>query len=71
MTSPAFEAFLARLYTDENARSAFLIDPAATARQAGLTVAECDELAKIDRIGLELAAASFARKREKRRRAVE
>ena len=69
MTGPAFEAFLARLYAEEGTRAAFLADPAATARRAGLSEEECDALAKIDRAGLEMAARSFARKRAKEARA--
>jgi hypothetical protein len=38
MPSPAFEAFLARLYADAAARAAFLADPRATARAAGVSV---------------------------------
>ena len=66
MTSAAFEAFLARIYTEDAARSEFLRDPVGAARRAGLTNAECEALAKIDREGLAMAAESFARKREKR-----
>lgn len=63
MTSPKFEAFLARVYVDEEIRTRFLADPAGTAAAAGLTPDESKALASIDRVGLELAAASFARKR--------
>ena len=66
MTGPVFEAFLTRLYTEDSARADFLRDPIRAARQAGLSDAECEALAKIDRKGLEMAAESFARKREKR-----
>ena len=59
--SPAFEAFLARLYVDADARAAFLADPRAAAR--GLAPDEVAALQRIDRVGLELAAASFAHKR--------
>jgi hypothetical protein len=64
MSSPAFEAFLARLYTDGETRQRFLAEPRAVARAAGLDEAECEALARIDRKGLELAAESFERKRE-------
>ena len=67
MTSPAFEAFLAKIYVDARARAEFLADPIAAARKAQLTDAECEALLAIDRTGLEMAAASFARKREKSR----
>jgi hypothetical protein len=62
--SPAFEAILARIYVDDGARKEFLADPLAFARKSGLSAAECDALAAIDRVGLEMAAASFARKRD-------
>jgi hypothetical protein len=59
--SPAFEAFLARLYTDDAFRAAFLADPRRAA--AALGPEEIAALERIDRLGLELAAASFAHKR--------
>ena len=58
-----FEAFLAELYTDTDARRRFLADPRGRARDAGLDDAEIEALVAIDRIGLELAARSFAHKR--------
>ncbi len=66
MTSPAFEAFLARVYVDPAARAQFLADPRGSAVRAGLSEAESDALARVDRLGLELAAHSFARKRARR-----
>jgi hypothetical protein len=66
MTTPAFEAFLARLYVDAEFRANFLDCPRAAASQAGLSEAECDALEEVDRYGLELAAASFAAKRKKK-----
>jgi hypothetical protein len=63
VTGPAFEAFLARIYAEADARARFLADPRGEALRAGLTAAEADSLARIDREGLALAAASFARKR--------
>lgn len=65
MTGPAFEAFLAKIYVDEAARAAFLADPQAEARRAGLTEAECEALASIDREGLEMAAVSLVKKRRR------
>lgn len=65
MTTPAFEAFLTRLYVDGEARAEFLADPRAAASRAGLSEAECEALVAIDRTGLEMAATSFERKREK------
>ncbi len=61
--NPAFEAFLARLYVDAALRDRFLAEPRKTAAEAGLTATECEALARIDRVGLELAARSFERKR--------
>lgn len=63
MSSAAFEAYLVRLYVDEEARDRFLRDPRSAATAAGLSAAECAALERIDREGLVLAAASFARKR--------
>ena len=63
MSAQKLEAFLAKLYVDDNARSRFLADPRREASNAGLTEEDCAALEKIDLIGLELAAASFARKR--------
>ena len=63
--SIAFEAFLARLYTDAGLRRRFLADPRGVAEAAGLSGVEAHALVDIDRVGLELAAASFARKRRR------
>jgi hypothetical protein len=63
VSAPAFEAFLARLYTDPGARRDFLDDPRGAAARAGLEPAEVDLIAAIDPVGLELAAGSFERKR--------
>ena len=57
------EAFLARLLVESEARARFLADPRREAAEAGLDLDECEALASIDRVGLELAAASVARKR--------
>jgi hypothetical protein len=67
--SPRFEAFLARLYTDEEVLRRFLAAPSGEARRAGLTAAEAAALESVDRVGLGLAARSFARKRERKRKA--
>jgi hypothetical protein len=61
--SARFEAFLARLYVDADARAHFLADPTAAAIQAHLDPAEVAAVGKIDRLGLQMAATSFARKR--------
>lgn len=63
MSSPAFEAFLARLYVDAPLRARFLEDPRAAAHAAGLTASEIEALQRIDRTGLLLAAESIAAKR--------
>ena len=65
--SAAFEAFLARLYTDAAARERFLADPRGESARAGLGLREQEALAGVDRVGLELASASFAAKRSKTR----
>jgi hypothetical protein len=61
--TPAFESFIARLYVDEDARRRFLVDPRAEAEAAGLGREEVAAAIAIDRVGLELAAAGFAKKR--------
>ena len=66
MSVSNLEAFLARIYCDEQARASFLSDPAAAALSAGLSPDEIEALKQIDRIGLELFAVSLERKREKR-----
>ena len=63
MSAAAFETFLARLYTDPGARRDFLDDPLGAAARAGLEPGEIDLIVAIDRVGLELAAESFERKR--------
>ena len=66
MTSPEFEAFLARLYVDADFRRGFLADPLAAAQRAGLSDPECQALLAINRQDLEIAASSFAAKRKKK-----
>ncbi len=63
MTSPAFEAFLARIYSDFEALSRFLENPRREALASGLSEAEADALEAIDRPGLLLAERSFDAKR--------
>jgi hypothetical protein len=60
---PEFETFLARLYTDAPLRARFLADPRAEAERHQLNAQECDALERIDRVGLQMAARSFAHKR--------
>lgn len=59
----SLEAFLARLYTDAVLRRDFLEDPMKVAAANGVASADAEALARIDRDGLELAGASFERKR--------
>ena len=66
MSSPRLEAFLALLYTDAAARGRFLADPAGEAHAAALDESETAALVAIDRVGLALAARSFAAKRASR-----
>jgi hypothetical protein len=61
--SIAFEAFLVRLYTDATLRRRFLADARGEAARAGLGADEIEALVAIDRVGLALAAESYARKR--------
>lgn len=66
MNTSAIEAYLALLYTDRAACEAFLTDPAAAARAAGLGGEELAEMVKVDPRALRLAARGFARKRAAR-----
>ena len=66
MTTPRFEAFLARLYVDERARADFLADPRAAGIKAGLTAPEVEAVVQIDLIGLDLLTKSLERKRDRR-----
>jgi hypothetical protein len=68
MSSPALERFLARIYVDPQARARFLEDPRAEATRAGLQEDQCRALEAIDRVGLQMAARSYARKRERKGR---
>ena len=60
------EAFLARIYVDPEARARFLADRVGEASRAGLDANAVAQLDGIDRVGLELAAASLERKRRLR-----
>ena len=66
MSASILEAFLARIYVDPQARERFLSDPTAEALRAGLSQEEIEAMNQIDRVGLELFAASLERKRERR-----
>jgi uncharacterized protein (UPF0276 family) len=59
------EGYLARLYTDAELRARFLAAPLEEARLAGFAPDEAQRIACLDRVGLGLAAASFARKRSR------
>ncbi|APA68073.1 MULTISPECIES: hypothetical protein [unclassified Janthinobacterium] len=63
MSSPALETYLAQLYTDDALRRAFLLAPHAQALLHGLSAQEADAMAAMDRIGLQMAAASYRAKR--------
>jgi len=65
VTSPLFEEILARLYCDDAFRAQFLRDPSAVLATIALSAAECTALRDIDRVGLQLAAESYAAKRER------
>jgi hypothetical protein len=67
MNSPALERFLAKIYVDPETRTRFLSAPYDEAVRAGLQEEQCRALEKIDRVGLEMAARSFGRKRERKR----
>ena len=68
MSTPALERFLAKIYIDPEARAKFLANPLEEAARAGLPDDLCKALQSIDRIGLEMAARSYARKREHKKR---
>ena len=66
MSASRFEAFLAKLYVDEDARAKFLADPRGEALKEGLTAQEVEDVVRIDRVGLEMFASSLERKRRGR-----
>jgi Aromatic-ring-opening dioxygenase LigAB, LigA subunit len=68
MSARAFEAFLTHIYLDAGARARFKANPRAEARRAGLSDEESTALENTDWVGLEMAARSFARKRELKRK---
>jgi hypothetical protein len=59
--SARFEAFLAKLYVDAEARSRFLNDSHAVAVEAGLDPWEVEAATKIDLLGLRMTADSLQR----------
>jgi hypothetical protein len=66
MSALEMERTLARLYSDESFRDVFLRDPSVALRALELTEDEKEDLARIDRAGLVMAAASYRHKRERR-----
>ncbi len=67
MNNTTLESYLAVLYTDAAARDSFLGGPAIVARNAGLSDADVEALVNIDRVGLQMAADSYAHKRANHR----
>jgi hypothetical protein len=65
MSTARFEAFLAKIYVDADARAQFLADPRGEAMRAGLSEPDISALEKIDRIGLKLTAQSLQHKRSR------
>ena len=63
--SPAFEAFLARLYVDAEFRTRFLENRESIASSCGLNDAEIAALRDIQEDNLQLASRSFEKKRSK------
>ena len=68
MSRPEFEAFLARLYTNDRVPGRVPDRPAAVARDAALNESEVAALGAINREGLALAANSFAHKHAAKKR---
>lgn len=67
MSSPRFEAFLARLYSEPEFLSSFMHAPEETVLEAGLDPRERQAAVAIDRAGLLMAARSYELKRGARR----
>lgn len=65
MSALELERTLARLYTDASFRHRFFRDPIVALRALDLTEGEKRDLARIDRAGLVMAAASYQHKRER------
>ncbi len=68
MSSSRLEAFLAKIYVDEQAREQFLAAPRQEATSAGLTEDEIAAVEQIDRVGLELTAHSLIHKRQSKKK---
>ena len=69
MSSPRFEAFLARLYSDAAFLNRFLDSPAEAMTDAALDEREQLAAINIDRVGLRMAARSYGAKRASRKTA--
>jgi hypothetical protein len=67
VTGQHLEAFLARIYVDDDARRKFLADRRGEAIRAGLSERDVESVVNIDAVGLELFAESIKRKRHGRR----
>jgi putative modified peptide len=67
-SAQACEDLLARLFTDAEFRARFRRDPQAVGSELGLDAAARAALERTDWVGLELAARSYAHKRESRAR---
>jgi hypothetical protein len=61
--SQAVESFLAKLYTDESFRRAFMGAPMEFALRSGLEEKDAVSVARINLVDLALAAESYQRKR--------
>jgi hypothetical protein len=66
MSSPRFEAFLARLYSDSEFLGRFMRTPEEATREAGLDPREQGAALAMDRAGLLMAARSYELKRQAR-----
>jgi hypothetical protein len=66
MSSPRFETFLARLYSDREFLTHFMRTPENVTREAGLDSREQQAALAIDRAGLLMAARSYELKRRGR-----
>lgn len=65
MINPSsIEHFLAQLYTNEALRARFIQNPESVGREFGFDGDALQQLKNLDRAGLDLAADSFARKRQ-------
>jgi hypothetical protein len=65
--SARLETFLARLHVHAETRLRFLQDPRKEAAAAGLAATEIEAMVQMDRTGLEMAATSLLRKKQKRK----